>query len=86
MDLTRKNNFLEGCFKFNNIGLAISIILKFFTSVLKWLKLKVRRFGVLIPAFLEVKVEKLVGGRYLTLDYVRKFNQSLLVRISNYYK
>ena len=44
-------------FKFNNLGLALGKILKFYTS--KELKLKVRKFWGLIPTFVEVTVEKL---------------------------
>ena len=36
--------------------------MKFYTSVAKGLKLKVRRFWGLIPMFVEVTEEKLVGG------------------------
>ena len=35
--------------------------LKFYTSVEKGLKLKIRKFGGLIPTFVEVTEEKLVG-------------------------
>ena len=38
--------------------------LKFYTSVAKELKLKVRRFYGLIPMFVEVAVEKLVQGTF----------------------
>ena len=36
-DLTRKNNFFEGCpwFKFNNLGLELGIVLKLCASVAK---------------------------------------------------
>ena len=49
-------SFLQGCekkitfnegwswFMFNNLGLALGITLKFYTSVAKGLKLKVRKF------------------------------------------
>ena len=62
-DLTRRNNFFEGCswFKFNNLGLALGMALKCYTSVAKGLKLKVRTFWWL---FVEVTKEKLVGGRF----------------------
>ena len=55
--MIRKINFFEGCswFKFNNLGLA----LKFYSSVAKWLKLKVRKIWGLIFTLVEVK-EKLV--------------------------
>ena len=62
-DLTRKTASFEGWswFKFNNLGLTLDTNLKCYTSVAKGLKLKVRRFWGLIPTFVEVTVEKLVG-------------------------
>ena len=39
------------CFKFNNLRLAQVTNLKFYTSVVKGLKLKVRKFLGLIPTF-----------------------------------
>ena len=55
-DFTGKTNFFEGCswFKFNNLGLALAMALKFYTSVAKGLKLKVRKFWGLISTFVEV--------------------------------
>ena len=47
---------------FNNLGLALGTKLKSYTSVAKGLKLKVRKFWGLIPTFVEVTGEKLVGG------------------------
>ena len=63
-NLSRKNAFFEGWswFKFNNSGMALSTNLKFCTSVGEGLKLKVRKFWGLIPTFVEVAGEKLVGG------------------------
>ena len=63
-DLTRKTAFFEGWswFKFNNLGLALRANSKFYTSLAKGLKLKVRKFLGLIPTFVEVTGEKLVGG------------------------
>ena len=54
----------EGCslFKFNNLGLALGMALKFYTIVSKEFKLKVRKFWRLILTFVEVTWEKLVGG------------------------
>ena len=62
--MTRKIACFEGWswFKFNNLGLALGTNLTFYTSVVKGLKLKVRKFLGLIPAFEEVTEEKLVGG------------------------
>ena len=62
-DLTKKTAFFEGWswFKFNNFGLALPTNLKVYTSVAKGLKLKVRKFFVLNPTFVEVVGEKLVG-------------------------
>ena len=47
--------------KFNNLGLALGTNLKFYTSLLKWLKLKVRKFWEPIFTFAEVTEETLVG-------------------------
>ena len=62
-DLTRKVAFLEGWswFKFNNLGLALSANLKFYISVAKESKLKVRMFWGPNPTFVEVTEEKMVG-------------------------
>ena len=38
--------------------------LKFYISMVKELKLKVRKFSGLIPTFVEVTGEKLVGGLF----------------------
>ena len=53
-------------FKFNNLGVALDTNLKFYTSVAKELKLKIRKFWGLIYTFVEVKEEKLVGGAFLS--------------------
>ena len=65
--MTRKTTFVEGWswFKFNNLGLALDKSLKFYTTVEKGLKLKVRKFWGLIPKFVEIIGEKLVGGAFL---------------------
>ena len=47
---------------FNNLGLGQGTNLKFYTSLSKGLKLKVRNFGGLVPTFIEVTGEKLVAG------------------------
>ena len=62
--MTRKIVFFEGWswFKFNNLGLALGKNLKFFTSVGKGLKLKVKKFCGPNLAFVDVTGEKLVGG------------------------
>ena len=66
----KKQFFFEGCFwfKFNNLGLALAMALKFNTNVVERLKLKVRNFWELIPIFVEVIGEKLVRGLFLTLQ------------------
>ena len=65
-DLTRKTAFFEEWpwFKFNNLELALGTKLKFCINVTKWLKLKARKFGGLIPTFVEVTGEKLVRGAF----------------------
>ena len=62
--MTIKTAFFEGWswFKFNNFGLALGTNLKFYTSVAKGLKLKVRNFLGLNRTFVEVTGEKLVRG------------------------
>ena len=62
--MTRKTAFYEGWswFKFDNMGLALGKNLKFYTNVAKELKLKIRKFWVLIPTFVEVTGEKLIKG------------------------
>ena len=67
-ELTRKTAFFEAWywFRFNNLGLALGTNLKFYTSVAKRSKLKVRKFWELIPTFVEVTGEKLVGGGLFT--------------------
>ena len=62
-DLTWKTAFFEewSWFKFNNLRMALDMTSKFYTSVAKELKLKVRRFWGLISTFAKVTGEKLVG-------------------------
>ena len=50
--------------EFNNLGLALAMALKFYTSLRKGLKLRVRKFWEPIPTFVEVTGEKLVGGSF----------------------
>ena len=59
--MTRKTAFFEGWFwfKFNNLGLTLGTNLKFYTSLSKGLKLKVRKFSGLTRTFIEVTGEKL---------------------------
>ena len=61
--MTRENSVFEGraWFKFNNLGLARGMALKFYTSMTKVLKLKVRKFWGLIPTFVEVTLKKLTA-------------------------
>ena len=46
------------------LGLELGTKLKFYTIVEKELELKVRKFWGLIPTFVEVTGEKLVGGHF----------------------
>ena len=45
--LTKKKHFFEGCcwFKFNNLGMALGMVLKLYKSVAKTLKLKSESIG-----------------------------------------
>ena len=67
-NLTKKTDYFEGwsSFKFNKLGLALSTNFKFYTSVEKVLKPKVRKFWGLNSTFVEVTGEKLVGGPFWT--------------------
>ena len=74
--MTRKTTFFEGWswFKFNYLGLTLGMILEFHASVEKGLKLKVRKFWGLLPTFVEVTGEKLVGGLFAAnLNSVKTF-------------
>ena len=53
-------------FKFNNLRLALGTNLKFYASVAKGLKLKVRKFWGLIPTFAKVTEERLVRSAFLS--------------------
>ena len=59
-----KTTFFEewSWFKFINLRLTLDTKLKFYTSVAKGLKVKVRQFLRLIPTFAEVAGEKLERG------------------------
>ena len=61
--MTSKSYFFDGWpwFKFNNLGLTLGTNFKFYASVVIGAKLKVRKFCGLIPTFVEVTGEKLVG-------------------------
>ena len=58
--MTRTTTFFEGWywFQFNDLGPALAITLKFYTSVTKGLKLKVRKFLRINLTFVEVTGEK----------------------------
>ena len=58
--MTRKNSVVEGWswLKFNNLKLALDMTLKFYTSVEKGFKEKVRKFWGLSSMFVEVAQKK----------------------------
>ena len=65
-EFDQKNTFFEAWsrFKFSNLGLALGMTLKFYTSVSKGSKLKVRKFLELSPTLVEVTGKKLVEGAF----------------------
>ena len=67
-----KNCFFEewSWFKLNNLGLALGTSLEFYMSLAQGLKVKVRKFWLLIPTFVEVTVEKLVGGHFPSPSWI----------------
>ena len=85
-NLTRKTAFFEGWswFKFNNLRLALGTNLKFYTSVKKGLKLKVRKFWGLIHTFAKVTGEKLVGGPFCPPSWmVLRYHDNLVSIVVN---
>ena len=66
MAKSQKNHFFGewSWLKFNYLGLALGMALKFYTSVARGLELKVRKLWGLIPTFVEVTGEKLVAGAF----------------------
>ena len=58
-DLIRKIALLEGSswFRFQILGMALGMNLKFYTSVAKGLKVNVGKFWGLVPTFVEVTGE-----------------------------
>ena len=65
-DLTRKTAFFEQWFwfKFSNLELAVGTNLKFYTTVAKGLKIKVRKVWGLILMSVEIIGENPVGGAF----------------------
>ena len=62
-------------FRWNNLGLALGMALKFYTNLAKGFKLKVIKSCRLIPTFVEVTREKLVGGELFALNRVKTLTQ-----------
>ena len=84
--MNRKPNFFEGCpwFKFTNLGLVVGKGLKSYISVTKSLKVKARKFWVLMSTFVEVKGEKLVERAFVPMpnrvkDKIAKINEKEFV-------
>ena len=65
--------------KFNNLGLALCTNLKLYTSVAKGLKQKVRKSWGLVPTFVEVTGEKLVGGLFAMMAFFRTWLEKILI-------
>ena len=63
------------------MGLALGMALKFYTSVAKGLKVKVRKFLGLIPTFVEVTEEKLNGVKATPMLSCYILQISFLVRV-----
>ena len=77
--MTKKSNFSErsSWLKFTNLGLALGMALKFYTSVAKGMKFKDKKFWGLIHTIAEVTGEKLVTGAR-TINY--KSSLSYIIR------
>ena len=72
-NLNRETTFFEASSwsKVNYLGLALVMALKFYANVAKGLKLKVRMCWGLIPTFVEVTGEKLVGSLFALLSPIQ---------------
>ena len=77
----QKKTFFEGCtwFKFNNLGVALGIALKFYTSVAKGWQLEVWKFWELTPTFVEVTAKKAHVNRVKKLEKSLKMNMAQLI-------
>ena len=73
--------------KVNNFRLALGMTLKFYTSVAKGLELKVRKFWVLIPRFVEVTRGKTSRGVFLSpppiLNRVKISHEGVIKTLEN---
>ena len=86
--MTRKTTLFEGCswFKFNNLGLGLSMAMKFYTSVAHTLKPKIRIFLRKFSTFVEVTWEKLVerpfrpNPSWIRLTEITKKEQILQIK------
>ena len=79
--MIKKNNFFEECswFKFNILGMAGGMVLKFYTSITKGLKLKARKLWRLIPMFVEVSRETLA---FLSPVLTKVMHDNCIVKFS----
>ena len=66
-------------FKFNNMGLALGMVLKFYTNVAKDLRLNVKTFGGLIPTSVEIAGSKLEVGGIFVHPILNRFKEALHV-------
>ena len=65
------------------MGLALGLARKSYTSVAKDLKLKVRKCGELIPSFVKVTREELVGGLFASYPIQNRFNSKIHIHSHN---
>ena len=86
LEFDQKNCFFGGLswFKVNNLGLALGMNLKFYTSMAKGLKLKARKFWRLFSTFVEVSEEKLVGNLFALPPILNKIKTKQKLHINRY--
>ena len=63
---------------FNNLELTLGMNLKFYTSLAKELKLKVRKFWWLVPTFVELTGGKLVRRGLFLPPILNRVNKHIL--------
>ena len=85
-EFDQKTCFFGGLswFKVNNLGLALGMNLKFYTSMAKGLKLKARKFWRLFSTFVEVPEEKLVGNLFALPPILNKIKTKQKLHINRY--
>ena len=74
---------MSSWFKVNYLGLALGMAQKSYASVEKDLKLKVRKCWKLIPSFVKVTGEELVGSLFASYPIQDRVNSEIHIHLHN---